>query len=179
MCPNSAFSNAFSSAAFNTVVPAASVADASSSLSFMAIPNDHARSMRPTFYSMWLEGSARKAPAQRAPFAETPICLPHCLPQRDFLASFCNRKIQKVIVPSAQTEIFARQVSALPPKADIHRRDKVSGARAREHQWRGRCWSKTAAQKPFDGTHTRSVRIAVVKIKYCRAPPGIAAISRS
>ena len=116
--------------------------------------------MRPTFYSMWLEGSARKAPAQRAPFAETPICLPHCLPQRDFLASFCNRKIQKVIVPSAQTEIFARQVSALPPKADIHRRDKVSGARAREHHWRGRCWSKTAAQKPFDGTHTRSVRIA-------------------
>ena len=64
---------------------------------------------------MWLEGSARKAPAQRAPFAETPVCLPHCLPQRDFLASFCNRKIQKVIVPSAQTEIFARQVSALPP----------------------------------------------------------------
>jgi hypothetical protein len=38
MLPNSAFSNAFSSAAFNTVAPAASVADASSSLSFMAIP---------------------------------------------------------------------------------------------------------------------------------------------
>src|SRR5262245_49197345 len=84
MFPNSAFSNAFSSAAFNTVVPAASVADANSSLSFTAIPNDHARSMRPTFYSMWLEGSARKAPAQWAPFAEPPFCLPRCSPSRFF-----------------------------------------------------------------------------------------------
>ena len=36
-----------------------------------------------------------------------------------------------------QTCAVQNGMSALPPKADIHRRDKVSGARAREHQWRG------------------------------------------
>ena len=88
-------------------------------LKFHGNPNDHARSMRPTFYSMWLEGSARKTPAQQAPFAETAICLPHCLPQRDFLASFCKRKIQKVIAPSPQTENCTHSVSTKPPKADM------------------------------------------------------------
>src|SRR5262245_841091 len=62
---------------------------------------------------MWLEGSARKAAAQRHPFSETPVLLT----QRYFPASFCWRKIEKVIAPSARVRFHA--VRARPERGDV------------------------------------------------------------
>jgi len=63
-------------------------------------------------------GSLKRALPQRE-FAQTAFCLPQCLPQRDFLASFRNQKIEKVIAPSARIRFHAAFVFANGGKADI------------------------------------------------------------
>jgi hypothetical protein len=59
---------------------------------------------------MWLKGSARKAPAQRHLLQKRPFFYPSVIS----LASFCWRKIEKVIAPSARVRFHA--VRAHPRK---------------------------------------------------------------
>ena len=64
--------NAFSSVAFKTVMHAAKVAATSSSLDFMAIPNDHAFNAANILFHV-ARGYRTRSPCAAAPFAETPV----------------------------------------------------------------------------------------------------------
>ena len=78
--------------------------------------------MRPAFYSLWLEGSARKAPAQRHLLHKRPFCLS----QRIFQLRSAGENLKKslrhrrecVFTPCASI-LKGGAMSALGPLADI------------------------------------------------------------